>query len=84
MTQAALNFDASPTSLNGRLAEFFRERPSVWVDGAVLAAVAGKYAWRSRVSEIRRAPYLMRIANRQRRVKVGEHEITISEYRYEP
>ena len=61
-----------------RLAVFFRAHPGVWIDGRELAEVAGAYAWRSRVSDLRRAPYSMAIENRQR--KVGDY--TISEYRF--
>lgn len=66
------------------LAEFFKRRPLVWIDGRELE-IAGRYAWRSRVSDLRRAPFLMRIENRQRRVQRadGEH-VTVSEYRFVP
>lgn len=68
------------------LAAFFRARPGVWVDGRELSTLAGTYAWRSRCSDLRRAPYSMAIANRQRRVKRPDDTsfVIISEYRYEP
>lgn len=76
------------------LAAFFRERPGQWIDGRMLEHVAGRYAWRSRVSDIRRAPFKMRIDNRQRRIAKltpaapGRAEvqetITISEYCFVP
>ena len=73
---------ASPRSrgatLCDRLAAFFKARPGAWIDGRELADVAGAYAWRSRVSDLRREPYYMAIENRQR--KVGEY--TVSEYRF--
>ena len=41
-----------------RLAQFFREHPHPWYDGArELATIGGKYAWRSRISHLRRSPY---------------------------
>jgi len=67
-------------TLCDRLASYFRERPSVWIDGRELATVAGSYAWRTRISELRRAPYLMAVENRQRRVGAAK----VSEYRWTP
>jgi hypothetical protein len=64
-------------SLCDRLAAYFKARPDQWIDGRELGTVAGAYAWRSRVSELRRAPYDMAIENRQRRVG----GFTVSEYR---
>ncbi len=75
---------AGPTRLVVRLARFLRARPGVWIDGRTLATVAGSYAWRSRVSDLRRAPFGMTLVNRQRRIRTaGSVRITISEYRYE-
>lgn len=67
-----------------RLAAFFRERPGCWVDGRMLAPEAGSYAWRTRISDLRRAPFLMTIENRQRAIETEDGAITISEYRYVP
>src|SRR5436309_1127415 len=67
------------------LAAFFHERPRRWVDGDVLGEIAGKYAWRSRASELRRDPWNMTIRNRQRRVQRGDGSFYIvSEYMFEP
>lgn len=52
-------------TLTNCLAEFFKARPNVWIDGKSLE-FAGRYAWRSRVSDLRRSPHFMRIVNRQR------------------
>lgn len=73
------------TSLVARLAEFFRSRPCQWVDGKTLSTIAGGYAWRTRVSDLRRAPFLMTIENRQRRIesRAGKF-VTISEYSFVP
>jgi hypothetical protein len=72
-------------TLSARLAAFFKARPNQWIDGRELAAVAGAYGWRSRVSDIRRAPYNLSIVNRQRTVTVTAGQpFTVSEYRFEP
>jgi hypothetical protein len=67
-----------------RLASLFKRCPRQWFDGRELAIVAGAYAWRTRVSELRRAPFLMNVENRQRVTDVAGARITISEYRYVP
>ena len=66
-----------------RLAAFFRARPHQWIDGRSLE-FAGRYAWRTRVSDLRRAPYFMTIRNRQRRIAVAGRRFVVSEYRFEP
>jgi len=72
-------------SLAASLAQFFRSRPGIWIDGRELARIAGSYAWRTRTSDIRRKPFNMRIDNRQRKVEVRDGQvITVSEYRYVP
>ena len=78
-------------SLNQRLAEYFARHPGEWIDGKVLAQIAGGYGWRSRVSDLRRQPYGLTIENRMRRVRVLDeggtvaidesHGFTVSEYR---
>ena len=57
------------STLIARLAQFVRQRPFVWIDGRELALVGGAYAWRTRISELRRAPFHMTIENRQRTVR---------------
>jgi hypothetical protein len=68
-----------------RLAAFFKARPGEWIDGLQLAEIAGSYAWRSRVSDVRRGPHGLNIQNRLRRVERsdGTH-YTVSEYRLVP
>lgn len=66
-----------------RVYDYFRARPGVWLDGQALAEPGGRYAWRTRVSECRRA-YGMVIDNRQRSVQTPRGPITVSEYRYRP
>jgi len=68
----------------GRLAAFFRERPNRWIDGRMLAPIAGSYGWRSRVSDLRRAPFFMTVENRQRTVATENGPVVISEYRFVP
>jgi hypothetical protein len=72
----------APDSLAGKLADFFHRRPNCWVDGKTLSLIAGQYAWRTRCSDLRRAPFNMVIENRQRHVAVGGETFTISEYRF--
>lgn len=67
------------------LASYFRARPWVWVNCLDLE-FAGRQAWRSRLSNLRFAPYRMTIKNRQMRVPRadGRGAFTRSEYRFEP
>lgn len=66
------------------LAVFFRAHPCEWIDGRELGRIGGTYAWRSRVSDLRRAPWSMTIENRQRRVRVDNQVVIVSEYRFVP
>ncbi len=69
-------------TLTARLASFFRARPGVWTDGRELATIAGAYAWRSRVSDLRRGPFTMTIQNRMRRyTRADGSTFIVSEYR---
>ncbi len=71
-------------SLTDQLALFFRRQPYRWIDGKALATIAGGYAWRTRVSELRTSHGLI-IENQQRMVRpaVGK-PFKVSEYRYVP
>lgn len=71
---------ARPLSMAERLAGYFALRPGQWVDGKQLALVAGGYAWRTRVSDIRKPPFLMTVENRVRVVD----GMKLSEYQYVP
>lgn len=73
-------------TLTDKLERFFREHPNTHIDGKDLAAIAGSYAWRTRLSEVRErfrqipgAP-ADPLPNRQRRYKVGSRTYVISEY----
>jgi hypothetical protein len=83
-------------SLNDRLEDFLKSHANEWVDGFNLALVAGRYAWRSRVSDLRRHRG-MTIDNRVRVVVAhalscmggprpcpGCANYKVSEYRYVP
>lgn len=96
MTQPGFTFapepNTEPTSLAEKLAAYFKARPNQWIDGRRLEDIAGRYAWRTRVSDCRRQ-LGMTIENRQRRVRRvlnldGEDcdlgSYTVSEYRYVP
>jgi hypothetical protein len=67
------------------LAAFFRAHPLAWVSGLSLAKIAGAYAWRTRVSDLRSAPFNMTIENRQRHVTEPDgRRYIVSEYRFVP
>lgn len=70
------------SSLVERLAAFFRAHPGEWIDGRTIATIAGSYAWRTRVSDVRRPPFNMSVTNRQRRVTENGKTFTVSEYLY--
>lgn len=79
-----------PLSLCDRLAEFFKAHPGEWL-GARELEFAGRQAWRTRVSELRKAPYFMRIENRVRIVRSSgplepgrSRHFKVSEYLYRP
>ena len=86
MENLTLQFKAHDSQLTmaGRVAALLRERPNTWIDGREFSRIAGYAGWRTRISNVRRRPYLMRVRNRQRPVHVDDHTITISEYMYEP
>ena len=70
-------------SLAARLSRYFDDRPDRWINGLELARVAGSYAWRTRVSNLRRAPYHKHIQNRVRRVRRPDGSTyLVSEYRF--
>jgi hypothetical protein len=72
-------------TLTERLAAYFRHTPETWIDGLELARIAGSYAWRSRTSDLRRAPFSMDIQNRVRTVEIEPGRwVKVSEYRYVP
>ena len=61
-----------------RLARYFIAHRGEWIDGLTLQQIAGVYAWRTRVSDLRKAPWLLSIENRVRwtgRVAVSEYRL---------
>lgn len=67
-------------SLCGRVAALFKAYPNQWLDGRQIAQVGGYAAWRTRVSDLRRAPFNMVIEN-----ETVRHEgYTVSRYKYVP
>ena len=66
------------TTFRDRLADYFKDRPGVWIGGLQLAEIAGAYAWRTRVSNCR-TELGMTIENR---IRVLDNGIKVSEYRY--
>ena len=77
---------------NLKLRAFFAERPGQWINARDLEPIAGRQAWRTRVSELRRqllAEGAGTIENRQfsiRRIDLEGYIAAIirSEYRYVP
>lgn len=67
--------------MNDRLQQFFQAHAGEWLDGRQLGAVAGAYAWRSRVAECRTQRGMV-IENRQRKVRGAIGMVTVSEYRH--
>lgn len=86
MTPLALPFETeretpkaiSPDSRLARVAGLFMRRRGEWIDSEELAAIGGRCAWRTRVSECRTL-LGMSISNRQRKADAG---YVISEYGY--
>jgi hypothetical protein len=58
-------------SFRDRLADYFKRHPGQWIDGSVLEGIAGKYAWRTRISDCR-TQLGMTIENRVRLVLTHE------------
>lgn len=54
------------------------------MDGRALGPIGGAYGWRTRVSDLRRAPFFMTIENRQHTIETENGPAVISEYRYVP
>lgn len=67
-------------TFNQMLALHFKQHAGEWIDARTLLPIAGFAGWRTRCSELRRAPYCMDIRNRTRRV----NGYTVSEYRFVP
>jgi hypothetical protein len=70
-------------TLNDKLERFFLEHLGAPIDGKDLAGTAGTYAWRSRVSDVRKR-FQARggdIINRQKRIRISSDNYYVrSEY----
>lgn len=66
-------------TLTDRLERFFREHPNTWIDGKDLAGTAGTYAWRSRVSDVRKrfSAEGGDIINRQKRIRIAKDSYVV-------
>lgn len=65
------------TTFRDRAAKLFLSRPNEWIPWHEFAAIAGRCAWRTRISDCRR-DLGMKIENRVRRLESG---VRVSEYR---
>ena len=72
---------ATRQNLTAVVAEYFTARPNTWIDGREIQQIAGAYAWRTRISNVRHAPYFLNIQNRQRRIATSSGSFTVSEYK---
>lgn len=74
---------SKPPTRTERVRDFFLAQPNVWIDGRRFETEGGCYAWRSRISDVRRQ-FGMVIENRQRTVQGTHGPYVLSEYRYVP
>lgn len=73
--------DSRPSRADA-LAAFFRQHPNRWISALDLMPIAGQLSWRSRVADLRRAPYNLGIENRLRSVRRPDgSRLQVSEYR---
>lgn len=88
MTQTSLDFSSSPPltdllakqSLCARVARMLLSKRGQWVDGRELARVGGYAAYRTRISDLRQAPWWFQIDNRVRTVTEDGRTFKVSEY----
>ncbi len=67
-------------SYRQQVANHFKARPRIWINGLEIAKFAGAYAWRSRISDVRRVDGL----NIENRLRSNADGVVVSEYRYNP
>ena len=81
MTQAALSFEVPrPTTATQRVAALFQSKPGEWLSAMDIVKAGGFLSWRTRVSELRRAPYSMQIEWRSEQHGRRKHSF----YRWAP
>jgi hypothetical protein len=84
MTQQTIDFQpAERLSLCDKLEAYLRARPLKWIDGRMFGPIAGEFAWRTRISNLRRDRG-MTIENRVRTIKREGFSYRISEYMFVP
>jgi hypothetical protein len=87
VTQVALDFspvDAllAKDTMCARVARLLLANRGTWVDGTEIARVGGAYAWRTRLSDLRKTPWCLTVENQMRHVDAGGgHYYKVSEYR---
>lgn len=82
MTQATLTFTAdAPETFTDAVADLFRARPNQWIDAKDIMAVGGLYAWRTRLSDCRRA-FGMAIENEWHTERRDGRTFRVSRYRW--
>lgn len=65
-----------------RIARLLLSKRGEWFDGRELSRVGGVYGWRSRSSDLRKAPWYLDVENRQRTVRREDGSaFVVSEYR---
>lgn len=67
-----------------KLREFFLLRPLKWIDAVDLEPVAGRQAWRTRVSELRQRLEKEGAGTIENRQQFRNRVVVLSEYRYLP
>lgn len=68
---------------NHRLRTFFAEHPKQWIGAVDLEPIAGRQAWRTRVSELRRMLLAENAGTIQNRVQYTKRMV-VSEYMFLP
>jgi hypothetical protein len=71
-------------TLVAALAAYFQQRPNQWVPAERLLEVAGSYAWRTRISDLRRPPYGMIIENEWHTETFMGRSYRVTRYRFVP
>jgi hypothetical protein len=65
-----------------RIARLLLSKRGEWFDGRLLAEVGGAYAWRTRASDLRRAPWYLDVENKQERITCPDGStVVVSCYR---
>lgn len=64
------------------LADYLKARPNEWIDGHALLDIGGTFAFRTRLSELRRPPFNMTIENQTTRHAFMGRKWTETKYRY--